>query len=67
MKLPDVLILAGAIGLFVIGIDQYRQYGLANSYWIFMFVMGLLGLYRLRKRKARTIYKDELSLKSHFK
>ena len=53
-NLVDVLIISFAIGLAVIGMDQMLQHGFLASYWIFMFVIGLLGLYQLRKKNRNT-------------
>jgi len=49
-RLWDVLIVSFAIGLAIIGMDQWLHYGFFASYWIFMFAIGLLGYYLLRKK-----------------
>jgi len=49
-NLLDVIIISLAIGLIVIGFSETLKYGFMNSYWIFMFAIGLLGLYQYRKK-----------------
>lgn len=53
MKLEQVIILSVAVALFIIGIHQSFLYGVAASYWIFMFTVALLLLYRLRANRYK--------------
>ncbi|MFK7901130.1 MAG: hypothetical protein AB8B61_10285 [Cyclobacteriaceae bacterium] len=50
MKLTDTILLASCVGFFIIGSHQTMQHGFFASYWIFMLVIGLLGIYKLRKK-----------------
>jgi Flp pilus assembly protein TadB len=52
MKLGDVLILSAALALVVIGIHQSLTVGIGGSYSIFMFAVGLLFWFQLRRNKA---------------
>ncbi len=54
MKLGDVLILSLALALAVIGIHQSLTVGIGGSYAIFMFAVGLLFWFQLRRSKADT-------------
>ncbi len=49
MSLLNTIILTLSVVLLVIGIHQTMLYGLSASYWIFMFCVGLLLLYKYRK------------------
>lgn len=51
-KLSDTLIIALAIGLCLIGIDQSLKGNFVENYWLFMLTFGLLTWYMLRKKKA---------------
>lgn len=53
MKLLDVIILVLGFVAFIIGIHQSMLYGIAASYWIFMFSLFLLFLYTYRRGKAQ--------------
>jgi len=53
-NLIDVLIASFAIGLSLIGIDQMLKYGMLESYWIFMFSVGLFAWVILRKKNRNT-------------
>lgn len=53
MKLADSLILSLALALIVIGIHQSWSTGMGGSYFIFMFAVGLLFWFQLRRNKAR--------------
>lgn len=53
MKLVDVILFVLAFCLLIIGIHQAMVIGLAESYWIFMFSLMTLFLYRYRKAKAQ--------------
>lgn len=49
MKLGDVLILSLALALIIIGIHQTMTVGIGGSYAIFMFAVGLLFWFQLRR------------------
>ncbi len=51
MKLLDVIIFSLCVVLFIIGVWETITRGLGSSYWLFMFSVGLLFLYQLRKMK----------------
>lgn len=53
MKLIDASILSVALALIVVGIHQTLVSGLGFSYTIFMFAVGLLFWFQLRRNKAR--------------
>jgi len=52
MKLLDVIILVCGFVCLIIGIHQSILFGIAASYWIFMFSMFLLFLYVYRRGKV---------------
>lgn len=52
MKIGDVLILSLALAMVVIGIHQSLTVGIGGSYAIFMFAVGLLFWFQLRRNKA---------------
>lgn len=47
----DTIILTVSAGIFIIAIHQTMKFGLAYSYWIFMFSVALLLWYNYRKQK----------------
>ena len=49
MKLADVLILSLSLALIVVGIHQTMIHGIGSSYAIFMFAVGLLFWFQLRR------------------
>lgn len=51
MRLLDVVIFSLCVVLFIIGVWETITLGLGSSYWLFMFSVGLLFLYQLRKMK----------------
>lgn len=53
MKIGDVLILSLALALAVIGIHQSLTVGIGASYPIFMFAVGLLFWFQLRRNNAK--------------
>lgn len=53
MKLIDASILSVALALIVVGIHQTLVSGLGFSYTVFMFAVGLLFWFQLRRNKAR--------------
>ncbi|GAB3227518.1 hypothetical protein J0A67_15400 [Algoriphagus aestuariicola] len=53
MKLGDVLILSLALAMVIIGIHQSLVAGIGASYPIFMFAVGLLFWFQLRRNKAK--------------
>ena len=63
MKLLDVVILVLGFVCLIIGIHQSILFGIAASYWIFMFSMFLLFLYTYRKGKAQLNAQQEQSKK----
>ncbi|MBC7919939.1 MAG: hypothetical protein H7Z75_02515 [Ferruginibacter sp.] len=50
MKLTDTILFSLAVALFIIGVHQTFTVGLVESYWLFMFCLGLLFVYQLRKK-----------------
>ena len=50
MKLTDTILFSLAVALFIIGVHQTFTVGLIESYWLFMFCLGLLFVYQLRKK-----------------
>jgi Flp pilus assembly protein TadB len=52
MKLADVLILSLALALIIIGIHQSLTVGIGGSYAIFMFAVGLLFWFQLRRTNS---------------
>jgi hypothetical protein len=48
MKIPAIILLSLAVVCFIIGIHQSFFYGISNSYWLFMFMVGFLMWYKLR-------------------
>lgn len=44
-----ILVFSATVGLFIIAIHQTMTVGISNSYWLFMFCLGLLFLYFLLK------------------
>jgi len=51
MKLLDVLILVFACFFLMIGVHQGLQVGWGNSYFFFMFSVGLVFLYSYRRQQ----------------
>ena len=47
----NTIILSLAAGIFIIGVHQTMKFGMAYSYWIFMFSIALLLWYNYRKQK----------------
>jgi len=47
----NTIILSLAAGIFIIAVHQTIQFGLAYSYWIFMFSIVLLLWHHYRKHK----------------
>jgi hypothetical protein len=47
----NTVILALSAGIFIIGVHQSMKFGMAYSYWIFMFSIALLLWYNYRKKK----------------
>jgi hypothetical protein len=58
MKLIDSLILSGALALIVIGLHQTWTVGVQGSYFIFMFAVGLLFWFQLRRNQDPTPPKE---------
>jgi len=52
MKLIDASILSIALALIVVGIHQTMVSGIGFSYSLFMFAVGLLFWFQLRRNKA---------------
>ncbi len=59
MKIGDVLILSLALALGVIGIHQSLTVGIGGSYPIFMFAVGLLFWFQLRRNKAKAAEEEQ--------
>ncbi len=55
MKLLDAIIFSVALALIVVGIHQTMVNGIGFSYSLFMFAVGLLFWFQLRRNKAREI------------
>jgi Flp pilus assembly protein TadB len=53
MKLLDALLFSVALALIVVGVHQTMLNGIGFSYSIFMFAVGLLFWFQLRRNKAR--------------
>ncbi len=51
MKLVDYLVFSLTVAFFIIGVHQTFTVGLGGSYWIFMFCIGFLLIYKVRKNK----------------
>lgn len=52
MKLLDAIIFSVALALIVVGIHQTRVNGIGFSYSLFMFAVGLLFWFQLRRNHA---------------
>jgi Flp pilus assembly protein TadB len=65
MKLTEVLILSLSLALIVVGIHQTLTQGIGASYAIFMFAVGLLFWFQLRRnRRPESPHSPEKSPKS---
>ncbi len=53
MKLLDAIIFSVALALIVVCIHQTMVLGIGFSYSLFMFAVGLLFWFQLRRNKAR--------------
>jgi hypothetical protein len=53
MKLLDAILFSVALALIVVGIHQTMVNGIGISYSLFMFAVGLLFWFQLRRNKAR--------------
>ena len=60
MKLFDIILFVLVFCTFIIGVDQAIVYGIAESYWIFMFSLVLLFLYGYRKGQRKAKEKEAL-------
>ncbi len=59
MKLLDAIIFSVALALIVVGIHQTMVNGIGFSYSLFMFAVGLLFWFQLRRNKAREIIESQ--------
>ena len=59
MKLLDAILFSVALALTVVGIHQTMVNGIGFSYSLFMFAVGLLFWFQLRRNKARETNKSE--------
>lgn len=59
MKLLDAIIFSVALALIVVGIHQTMVNGIGFSYSLFMFAVGLLFWFQLRRNKAREITESQ--------
>ena len=59
MKLLDAIIFSVALALIVVGIHQTMVNGIGFSYSLFMFGVGLLFWFQLRRNKAREISESQ--------
>ena len=59
MKLLDAIIFSVAFALIVVGIHQTMVNGIGFSYSLFMFAVGLLFWFQLRRNKAREISESQ--------
>ena len=57
-NLGDTILFSLAVVLFIIGVHQTMNFGIAASYFIFMLSLGMLFLYRYRVAK-RNASKNE--------
>lgn len=53
MKLVDTLIISGAVGFCLMGFHQAMSVGIRENYYIFMFSIGLLFWYQLRRSNRK--------------
>jgi hypothetical protein len=53
MKLLDAILFSVALAFIVVGIHQTMVNGIGISYSLFMFAVGLLFWFQLRRNKAR--------------
>lgn len=49
--LRNIILLSLSVGMLVIGIHQAMNYGITESYWIFMFAVCFLLAYRFSKKR----------------
>ena len=63
MKLIDVLIFSFSLALIVVGIHQTLVNGIGSAYAIFMFAVGLLFWFQLRRNQNQKP-PEEISQKS---
>ncbi len=49
----NTIILALSAGIFIIGVHQTMKFGMAYSYWIFMFSVALLLYHNFRRQKNK--------------
>ncbi len=59
MKLLDAIIFSVALALLVVGIHQTMVQGIGVSYSLFMFAVGLLFWFQLRRTKGREQQEQE--------
>ena len=59
MKLLDAIIFSIALALIVVGIHQTMVNGIGFSYSLFMFAVGLLFWFQLRRNQAREISESQ--------
>jgi len=59
MKLLDAIIFSVALALIVVGIHQTMVNGIGFSYSLFMFAVGLLFWFQLRRNKALEISESQ--------
>ena len=52
MKILDAILFSVALALIVVGIHQTMVLGIGFSYSLFMFAVGLLFWFQLRRNKA---------------
>ncbi|MEQ9440448.1 MAG: hypothetical protein RIG62_15440 [Cyclobacteriaceae bacterium] len=52
MRLADSIILSLCVAIFIMGVYETMTAGIAYSYWLFMFSVGLLFWYSYRRREA---------------
>lgn len=61
MKLTDIILLSLSVVLTIIGVHQAMNFGIQNSYFIFMFTIGILLYYFYRKKQYNEMEDDEPS------
>ena len=59
MKLTDIILLSLSVVLTIIGVHQAMNFGIHNSYFIFMFTIALLLYYFYRKKQYEGMEDDE--------
>lgn len=59
MKLTDIVLLSLSVVLTIIGVHQSMNFGIQNSYFIFMFTIAILLYYFYRKKQHQEMEDNE--------